>query len=235
MSKNQKTLRNDLTPAESVFGWCYIIARQFLISLLLQIVFKLLGLPESNLWLNFAFFAFNFVVIVTVYRKFLAAGLRQLGKRFGHVLGDCAACYLLYTASTVFVGLIIGLCFPTFSNANDANVQSLVKDQLWVTFVGTVILAPVAEEVLFRGVVFGTLYRWNRPLAYVLSALFFGAIHIMGYLATGAYTWAEAAVSMLQYLPAGLCFAWLYADTDTIFAPILVHTINNLIAITAMR
>ena len=219
----------------TIFGWCYILAQQFIVPYLLAWCFKLLHLPLTNLWLNFSFFALNFVVVVIVFRKFLTAGLQQLGKHFGSVLGNSVAAFLLYMSSNVFVSLVINICFPTFSNANDAYIQTLASNKFWVMFVGTVVLVPLAEEVFFRGVVFGTLYRWNRPLAYVLSTLFFGAIHIVGYLFTDGYTWTEAFVSMLQYLPAGFCLAWVYAETNTIFAPVLVHTTVNLIAILAMR
>lgn len=235
MSKNRKTLKNAPNKAESIFGWCYIAAEQLPIPFLLVLVFNLFGLPVSDLWMNFAFFAVNFVVVVVVFHKFLAASLRQLGRRIGHVLGNSVAGFLLYWASNVFVRLVITLCFPSFANANDAYIQTLANDDYWVIFVGSVILVPLAEETLFRGVIFGTLDKWNRPMAYILSALLFGGIHIAGYLLNGSYTLQEAAISMLQYLPAGLCLAWVYADTDTIFAPILVHTTNNLIAVMAMR
>ena len=235
MSNNRKTLKNAPNKYESIFGAFYIVAEQLPVPLLLALVFKLFKLPLSNLWMNFAFFAVNFVVVAAVFHKFLAASLRQLGRRFGHVLGNCVAGFLLYWASNVFVSLIITLCFPSFANANDAYIQTLANDDFWVIFVGSVLLVPLAEETLFRGVLFGSLDKWNRPMAYILSALLFGAIHIVGYLLDGSYTLVEAAISMLQYLPAGLCLAWVYAETDTIFAPILVHTANNLIAVMAMR
>ena len=235
MSTNRNTSLHPLTKAEAIFGFCYILAQQFLIPMLLEQIFDLCGFPKTSLWMNFAFFACNFILVIFVFHKFLAASLRQLGKRFGHVLGDCVAAFLLYMASNVFVSLIINLCFPSFANANDAYIQTLANDRFWVIFASTVVLVPLAEEVLFRGVIFGTLYRWNRPLAYIFSTLIFGGIHIVGYLFTEGYTWVDAAVSMLQYLPAGFCLAWVYADTNTIFAPVLVHTIVNLIAVMAMR
>ena len=231
----KNTLQTHPGEKATIFGWCYILAQQFLIPQLLIRGFEALNLPLTSLWVNFAYFTLNFVVVVVVFRKFLAAGLRQLGKRFGHVFGNSVAAFLLFTAANVFVNLIIALFFPSHSNANDAYIETLADEQFWVMFVGVVVLAPLAEEVLFRGVVFGTLYRWNRPLAYIFSSLFFGGIHIAAYLLNGSYTWTEAAVSMLQYLPAGLCLAWVYADTNTIFAPILVHVTVNIIAVSAMR
>ena len=231
----KNTLTNHPGRAATVFGWFYFFAQQVPIPILLAMAFEIFHLPASNLWMNFAFFCFNFTVVILVYHRYLGAALAQLGKRFGHVLGDCVACFLLYMAANVFVSVIITLCFPSFANANDANIQSMANDRFWVTFVGTVLLAPLAEEVLFRGVIFGSLYRLNRPMAYIFSTLLFGSVHIIGYLFTDGYTWTEAAVSLLQYLPAGLCLGWVYADTNTIFAPVLVHTTVNLIAVMAMR
>ena len=39
----------------------------------------------------------------------------------------------------------------------------------------------------------------------------------------------------LQYLPAGYCLAWCYANTGTIVTPILMHMIVNAYGISAMR
>ena len=42
-------------------------------------------------------------------------------------------------------------------------------------------------------------------------------------------------MALLQYLPAGLCLAWSYAKSDTIFAPILIHALVNAWGIYEMR
>ena len=58
-------------------------------------------------------------------------------------------------------------------------------------------------------------------------------IHILGYI--GVYSPLEIVMAFLQYLPAGLCLAWTYTKAQTIFAPIMVHSLVNAIAIGLLR
>ena len=61
----------------------------------------------------------------------------------------------------------------------------------------------------------------------------FSLAHIVGYL--GSYSLREMVVCFLQYLPAGLCLAWSYTKSDTIFAPIVIHALVNAWGIWQMR
>jgi membrane protease YdiL (CAAX protease family) len=84
-----------------------------------------------------------------------------------------------------------------------------------VTAVTAVIAAPFTEELLFRGVLFGTL-RSRLPLfaAAALSATLFGLVHNDGVL----------------FLPiAGLGFvnALVYARSGNLVAAMIVHAANN--------
>ena len=75
----------------------------------------------------------------------------------------------------------------------------------------------------------------KKITAIVLSVLLFSAIHIVGYFGTDGYTLSTALVSLMQYLPASICLAWVYDRTSTIFAPTLVHMTVNAIGMLAMR
>ena len=99
--------------------------------------------------------------------------------------------------------------------------------------IGTVLLVPVVEEMLFRGVLFGRLYQKNCFLAYALSTILFSCIHIVGYL--GVYAPTDLFLSFLQYVPAGICLAWSYAKSGCIWAPILIHIAVNQVGTLSMR
>lgn len=81
---------------------------------------------------------------------------------------------------------------------------------------GVVILAPLLEELLFRGIVFrGLAKRLPLYLAMALSGFVFALVH-------------TNAGSFLALWYLGVSFAWLYARTRTILAPIALHAIFNL-------
>lgn len=78
-----------------------------------------------------------------------------------------------------------------------------------------IVAVPVAEEVLFRGV----LYAWLRQcgwigLAWFASALLFALVHMN-------------LLAFLPLLAVALTLTWLYERTGNLHAPILAHAVFN--------
>ncbi len=85
-----------------------------------------------------------------------------------------------------------------------------------------VIAAPFAEEIFFRGFIFGGLRRrFSFLAAAVLSGLIFGLFHFTGLSSIGV-------VPQLALL--GFALAWLYEKTGSIYPSIAVHAVNNALA-----
>jgi membrane protease YdiL (CAAX protease family) len=77
------------------------------------------------------------------------------------------------------------------------------------------VVAPVAEETLFRGFIYGVLKRYtDAPFAALLSGLFFAIIHMH----TG---------SLLPLWVLALFFCIAYEVTGCLLAPMLLHSIFN--------
>ena len=209
-----KKLSVSLPKNQISFGFLYMLAQLFALPPLLTWGNWLLGSPLSASQLNFIFFALNFIVITVVYRHFLLENLKILLQSPWRVLRFAGAGLMLYWAGSFLVGLLIVSLSPSFANANDQSIAALTQDNAALMGVGTVLLVPVVEETLYRGVLFGWAYGKNTLLAYALSTVLFGAIHIIGYL--GVYTPLELGLSFLQYVPAGLCLAWSY-EKQTVF------------------
>ena len=88
-----------------------------------------------------------------------------------------------------------------------------------------VVVAPLSEELFFRGFMFSGLRRsislW--PAA-VVSAAVWGSLHLGG---------GNVGVA-IQLSVFGVILAWLYERSGTLWAPIIAHTINNSIAFTLL-
>ncbi len=80
--------------------------------------------------------------------------------------------------------------------------------------------APLLEEPLFRGIIFGGLSK-KMPvwLAMALSGFLFALVHVNA-----------ATLIPLWFL--GVAFAWLYVRTGTLLAPMAVHFIFNAVNLT---
>ncbi len=91
--------------------------------------------------------------------------------------------------------------------------------------IATVLLVPPAEELIFRGLIFGCAAEKSGALGYALSCALFALVHILGYV--GAYSPAQLACCFVQYLPAGIALAWAYHFSGSIFSPIAIHALIN--------
>jgi uncharacterized protein len=85
------------------------------------------------------------------------------------------------------------------------------------------IAAPVSEEIFFRGMLFGGLRR-RMPmfLAALVSAVVFGGLH--------AATGVSAVPPLIAF---GFILALLYEKTGSIVPGILLHALNNSVALAA--
>lgn len=103
----------------------------------------------------------------------------------------------------------------------------------WLLLLAAVLLAPFAEELLFRRVLFGRLWAAGKPLIGMwLTGLLFALMHeIPG---TGDNPWYASLVLLLFYTGMGVGFAWIYRRHGTLWAAILAHAGNNALACAAL-
>ena len=82
-------------------------------------------------------------------------------------------------------------------------------------------LAPIAEELFFRGFVFsGLRSRMTMLPAAIISGLVFGLVH------------APTGITTVVPLAAlGAVLAWLYDKTGSLWPPVIAHVLNNALAL----
>ena len=82
-------------------------------------------------------------------------------------------------------------------------------------------LAPLVEELVFRGLLYGWVAgRWGTVAAWIVSSLAFAAAHV------------EPA-HIILVLPLGLLFGWLRRRTDSLLPSLVAHMVNNGFAVAA--
>ena len=122
---------------------------------------------------------------------------------------------------------------PHFYNVCKVALESLARENFPLTAVAVILFVPVVEELLYRGVVFGSLVQKNLPLAYVISTIAYCLVLTVPVL--GQYRTDYVILSFIQYLPINLMFCWIYTRSETILTPILAHMIMNAVSVFAMR
>jgi len=91
----------------------------------------------------------------------------------------------------------------------------------WWLLVAGVVIAPVVEEVFFRGFLFAGLrknYSWQK--AAVISSALFALIHVQ-------------ATAMIPIFILGYIFAYLYYRSNSIWPGILMHVTTNALGLGA--
>ncbi len=89
---------------------------------------------------------------------------------------------------------------------------------LLALFLGVAVTAPIVEEIVFRGYLFGALTRWRGPwLAAVISGVMFGAAHVV----------ASPAVALVPLAVLGFMLCLVFWFTGSLLPCIGVHAANN--------
>ena len=146
-------------------------------------------------------------------------GFRQLGRRelryaLGGVLGAWAI-LIVYGIAVEALGLDRLLPESTLGEDVFDNVATIIA-----AGVITVAIAPLLEEVFFRGFVFAGLTRWGFwPAALVSGALFSGAHLDIG--------------SFIPFAIVGVVLAWLYYRTNSLWTAVAMHFVFNLVSFVA--
>ena len=90
-------------------------------------------------------------------------------------------------------------------------------------FLSVVIVGPVVEEILFRGLIYGALEKRLRVFGAILvSSLLFAAVHLQ-------------VVYFIPIFCLGLVLGWARCKANSLGLPILIHVLNNGVALILLK
>ena len=130
--------------------------------------------------------------------------------------------FVLFWCVMAALGLLIPSTWlqeqmPELPNIAEQTFDLIMKDRLGYFIVG--LLAPFAEELVFRGAVLKSLLQWkqNPWVGIVISAILFALIHMN-------------PAQMPHAFLVGLLLGWMYWRTDSIVPGVVYHWVNNSVA-----
>ena len=220
------SLGPSLSAAEQAAGFCYLPFYVVLLSMGIEWLSGLLGLQLTVLQMNLCYFVINCIMIWVIFHNFLTRSFRAI--RFWELIQALILGFCLYYVGNLVFNWIIGQLGISITNFNDETIQALFAESRWTMILCTVVLVPVVEETLVRGLLFGVIRRKSRIAAYVVTVFFFAVIHVWQYLLQ--YELRPVLLAALQYIPAGIALGWTYEKSNTIWAPITLHMIINAIS-----
>ena len=143
------------------------------------------------------------------------------------------AAFIVYTiCSMVFLTVVTKLIVIDIHQPQALPFSQSMLGTQWqyiAAFMTIAVLAPVAEELLFRGYLYGKLRR-TAPvwMAVLITSLTFGVAHLWG--GSGSLQWAVAADTFVLSIVMSLAREY----TGAIWVPVLMHIAKNSIAFYAL-
>ena len=127
-------------------------------------------------------------------------------------------------------GLVAVFSFFPWFNAEEAQAvgfnQFLVGSDRAFAFITLVVLAPIAEEIIFRGFLYGKIRnllhgkiadKWGIIIAILIVSILFGVIHLQWNVGVNVFAMSVVLCALREI-------------TGTIYAGILTHMVKNGIA-----
>lgn len=131
--------------------------------------------------------------------------------------------FLIWLGVFILLGFVIeGLSYlsPAFRTDFMAKVLGSTTNLLWL-YLGVGVVAPVFEEFLLRGLLFGSIRHMADEHATVaMTAGVFTLMHMQ-------YDWTV----MLLILPMGVVLGYARSRSNSIWVPVLLHILNNLVSV----
>jgi hypothetical protein len=128
------------------------------------------------------------------------------------------------------VGLLVSLLLSALSGETAEAPEQVPTDLsavgLVVTAVYAIVVAPIHEELFFRGVLFrGVRDRYGLGAGLLASGFGFALIHYLD------APWQDALLLMGVMFFNGVALAWWFDRRRTIVAPIVAHMVFNVIGL----
>jgi uncharacterized protein len=186
---------------------------------------------EDPLFFNYLAYALIFCPLIAASVWFLprrhGRGMKELGMQWGNTsrtlsfagLGTLVALIMSYGVFFL-VYLIFYLAAGRGPVSGESeNLQEMSGGYLAIILVVVIVLAPVFEELFFRGLFYPALRRRLGPTsAIILNGAIFGILHFQ-------------PLFILSLVLVGIVLAYLYEKTDSLAAPIIAHSLYNLAVI----
>ena len=122
---------------------------------------------------------------------------------------------------TVVLSVVISQVGPEVESMKQIAELVQTPDALLGSVIVLAVLAPIAEELIFRGLLYGWIEgRWGWKPAFAASALTFAMAHF-----------DPTFLYMILVLPLGVLFSFLRWRTNSLLPSLVAHMANNAFAV----
>ena len=212
---------NQMTGTQTVLGWLYLAVHVAALPLLLRLLLRFSPDPIDEATLNLIYYCVGIVFCLTVMLRFLRLGFDRLVENLRLCILTMALALMIDYALSGIAALVLLLIDGAVENPNNDAIMELAAENSGTVKAIAIFLAPIVEEILFRGVIFGSIRTRSRLWAYVASVTAFSVYHVWSYAVGGGNP--ALLLYALQYVPVSIVLAWAYERSGSIWTNIFFH------------
>lgn len=221
----QTQWRPQLTVEEQRVGWVFFGLYLFVFPFLVGLVTRFLdehlelGIPAAQS--SAIYYAAVLLLLVAAFWDFLKNAFRILRDNTRQNLFALVTGFLGGLAFTVLLSLIpLPVENPVIGDYRDQFLLAPAYTTAVVMF-----LRPMAEEIMFRGLLFGSLRKKNRVVAYAVS------IGLSALMAVWQFAVPDGGplylLLALRYIPLAAAATWAYDVGGSVLTPMALRVILN--------
>ena len=215
-----------------IAGWVYLPVHVFVLPLTLGAALAAVrGELPSDVTCNVWYYLIGLVFTLIAMWGFLRRSYDTLSGSILRCIGILFAAYGLDVLLSLVLQLGTGFIGELPSPNNDAVTRLAAADHKRMIAVA-VLMAPLVEECLFRGVVFGTIRPRSRFWAYTVSIALFSLYHVWQYVVM--YGDPKLLLSALAYVPVSAALTFCYEQTRSIWSPVFFHMCINALSLAVL-
>lgn len=129
--------------------------------------------------------------------------------------------------------ITLGTIALRFTNEVISNekIKEMLKDSPIKIGIISIICAPIFEELVYRKTIFGSIRKYSKPLAYIISSFLFAFEHYgfnFNFLINELKT---NTINVPVFMSMGMILNFAYDYSGFILSSMLAHSINNALSL----
>jgi membrane protease YdiL (CAAX protease family) len=218
-----------MTNAEQIAGWVFFLLYftifPFLPAWIARLMIEKWDIMPSDTTVSLLYYLFLLLVCLVVFHRFLRVSFSAFVQRIGASVKAILLGLVVYFGVSVLISRLTGI----WEDPNQLSLSAQMTLAPDATLLLTLVLIPIVTEIMFRGLVYGSLAHRSRIVGYIVSVLLFAVLNVWQHIfLTGDWTYL---ILLVKYMVPGVILVWCYERSGTVWTPIVLHAgINGVVA-----
>lgn len=224
MTYRGKRYETTMTAHESGRGWAFFflftIVFPFLMGFIQRYIDGLIPVAEANV----LYYLFAACIVFVLFWQFLKGSFSCLLDNLGRNL---LAIVIGFVVAIPLHILVMKFPYPV-ENPNMFSYPEQFTLSSSATIVILLVLLPLVEEVLFRGLLFGSIRPHSRLLAWIVSIFVycFYSVWLFAFVPSGGVDLRYLLLG-IQYFPSAFALTFCYEKGGSVWSSMILHAAIN--------